>query len=420
MPRVKVKYQKNSPQSLFHKDTVSKYLVYAAGLGSGKTYGLCMKMLQLSVLNKDVAGGLLCPSYSDYKKDILPTFQEIFEENGLTGHVRIHHTDKTIYFPWSKAPLYIFTGEKPIAGPNLGYCGINEFSLIQWDRINEMMRRVRVKEAKYAQRCFAGTPEDIHGWFEDFVESNEDNPDFRLIKGKTTDNPHLDPEYVEHLRRTLDPIQFRLFAEGELVNMNSQAFYYAYDPKKNHHPCEFIEGETIYINIDFNVGNMNASVCHKIDDVSYFFDEIVLKEYSSDTYAMINEILKRYSKWKRYLVITCDFSGSARKTTGAPDVVVLRQAFGTELVRYRKRGNVPLRKRQVLVNGLLANEKILINPKKCPTLIKDLRKVRQKNDDFIKEKTNPDLTHQSDTLDYYCDFEYELQTRQKFHSGRAL
>lgn len=429
MPKVKVKYIRNSPQAEFHRDISSKYLVFSGGLGSGKTFGLCMKMMQLSELNKDVAGGILCPSYSDYKKDILPTFQQIFEESGLTPYVKINHTDKAIYFPWSKAPLYIFTAEKPIAGPNLGYCGINEFSLIKWERINEMMRRVRVKKAEYSQRCFAGTPEDVHGWFEDYVEKNQDNPLFNFIKGKTTDNEHNDPDYIEHLRSTLDPMQFKLFAEGELVNLNSMAFYYAYTAQ-NHYPCEFIEGETIYINIDFNVGNMTATICHKLNeieidgkkirDVSLFFDEIVLKEYSSDTYAMINEIIARYGKYKHLIKITCDFSGSARKTTGAPDVVVLRQVFGHEHVRYRKTGNVPLRKRQVLVNGLLSKLKILLNPEKCPTLKKDLKKVRQKADDFIKDKANPDLTHASDTLDYYCDFEYEIQDRQKFHATKAL
>jgi citrate lyase alpha subunit len=51
---------------------------------------------------------------------------------------------------------------------------------------------------------------------------------------------------------------------------------------------------------------------------------------------------------------------------------------------------------------------IRINPK-CKTLIKDLEQVEQNKLTFekIKDKDNK-LTHASDTLDYFIDYEYSL------------
>ena len=188
MSKVKIKYKKNQPQSEFHKDITTSFLMFNGGLGSGKTYGLCMKLIKLSHLNKNIPGGCLSPSFPMYKKDILPTFEEIIDKCGLSSYTKIHRTDHYIIFPWTNAPLYFFTAEKPIKGPNLGYGGINEHSSIPFERIQQFIQRIRVKDAKYRQLNLAGTPEDEYAWLDDFVEAHEKTGKLRIINGKTTDN----------------------------------------------------------------------------------------------------------------------------------------------------------------------------------------------------------------------------------------
>lgn len=422
MATVAIKYKKNEPQREFHKDLTTPFLMFNGGLGSGKTYGLCMKLIYLSILNKDIAGGCLSPSFPMYRKDILPTFEQIFEENGLTAYVKIHRTEHWIKFPWSKAPLYFFTAEKPIKGPNLGWGGINEHSSIPLERIQQFLQRIRVKDAPYRQLCFAGTPEDEYAWLEDFVEKHLASGKLRIINGKTTDNQFNAPEYIEHLKETLDPAAFKLFAEGEMIQLAGNYFYYSYS-KDNHTKLEFDKDFAFYVNIDFNVGNMHATVCQQYTDelgrkVSAFIDEIVLQHSGADTYAMIDAIKARFFGLTDNMLITCDASGRNKKTTGVSDVNALKLAFGEDSVRYRSAGNPRLRKRQLLVNGILANGLILVNPKKCPKLNKDLKNVRQK-EDFTKDDKNKDLTHASDTLDYYTDFEYEIKERTSFTTSKA-
>jgi hypothetical protein len=284
-----------------------------------------------------------------------------------------------------------------------------------------MLRRVRAKGAPALQRCMAGTPEDVHGYLQDFIEKHQKSGKLRLIHSSTADNKYIDEEYYQHLKETLDPQAFKVFAEGELIFIGGNQFYYAFS-RDNY--CDITLDETmpLFINVDFNVGMMSATVAQQYykdgKKISVFVDEIVLTADSADTYAMVNAIKARYSERQLYnMMITCDFSGKARKTTGPSDVKVLKAAFGEDQVRYRATGNVRFRKRQLLVNGLLHHKQILINPDKCPILKRDLAKVQQK-EDFSKDKKNAKLTHTSDTLDYFCDFEYE-QNQQRFHQYRA-
>ena len=97
-----------------------------------------------------------------------------------------------------------------------------------------------------------------------------------------------------------------------------------------------------------------------------------MKSDSADTFAMAEAIKARYPKSLDWLMITCDASGKARKTTGPSDAQVLKQIFGEDAVRYKSAGNMRLRKRQILINGLFSHNRILINKEKCPTLTRDV------------------------------------------------
>jgi len=416
-------------QKLLYEDNDTDIIMQSSGLGGGKSHGAVRKALQLSALNQGYSGGFLCPSFSDFKRDIKPLFEEILVEHlGLKQNVHwwFHGSDHTYKFIWNKKPLFIFTGEKPIAGPNLAYCLINEMSLIQYDRINEMLRRVRVKNAPCKQKIMVGTPEDVYGWLEDFVEKqekiNETKPNtFKLLNSDTDENIYLDENYGAYLEGMLDPMQLKIFKAGKIGNIGTNKFYYAFDLIKNRSEKELDTNMPIYCNVDFNVGNMHCTIAQIYYEGSnkytHFVDEIVLKYNGADTYALRDAIEQKFYAHLGNIVVTVDASGKNRKTTGKSDVKVLEETFGT--VRYRSSGNERLKKRQVLVNGLFNHGYLFINKDKCPVLWKDMKKVVQKKD-FTKDGTNVDLTHASDTLDYLITHEYNLQGKDNFNSYKAM
>ena|GEM_PF-2244096 len=424
-------------QETCYEDDKTETLLFSGGLGSGKTYYLCRKAIKLSILNRGFAGGFLVPTFPDFKKDVEPTFEDIFESLGLKENVHYwyHKTEKTYRFVWNSKPLYIFTAEKPIAGPNLAYCLINEYSLIQFDRIKEMLRRVRVKKAPVRQKCLAGTPEDVHGWLEDFVEIQEElqksNPNaFNLVYADTNQNTHLDDSYRKHLEVMLDGQALKVFASGQMVKLHGDYFYYSFDRSKNvDASIEYNQNQTLYANMDFNVGKMATSFAHIAKDEYHFFDEIFLKG-NSDTNDMCLAIVNRYGhdgeykdkeawidsfgldmrqKKLAHIVVTCDASGKNRSTNGLSDVEIL-ESWGFH-VRFTK-VNPRLRDRQILMNGLLYNSKIKINPK-CKVLIKDFNKVQQHQTNFEKIKDKDfNLTHMSDGADYFLDYEINMNIRR--------
>lgn len=416
-------WEKLPAQEICYDDDITKTIHFSGGLGSGKTYFLCRKAIKLSVLNYGFAGGILVPAYSDFKRDVEPTFDDIFNDLGLEENIHYwyHKTDKTYRFIWNKKPLYIFTGEKPIAGPNLAYCLVNEFSLIKYDRIREMLRRVRVQGAPVRQRVLAGTPEDIYGWLDEFVEGQQKKEEkypnsYKLVFADTRENTHIDPDYRAHLESMLDAQSLKVFASGQMVRLGGTYFYYAFLREKNLGNVKYNKNDLVYVGLDFNVGKMAASFSHKVfnektsRNEQHFFDELLLESAGNDyadTKKMAIAIKSRYGVDN--VIITCDASGNSRKTSGVSDVQML-ESFGFK-VRF-SRSNPRLRDRQLLVNGLLDHGSIIINPE-CKILIRDLEKVQQNKSDFTKVKDSDDrLTHMSDGMDYLLDWEYQTTIRR--------
>lgn len=427
-------WDKLPTQDDYYNDLLSEILLFSGGLGSGKTHVLCRKAIQLSILNAGYPGGFLVPSYKDFRRDVKPEFESILEEDyGLVKdvHYWFNNQFNEYSFIWNKKPLYIFTSENPIAGPNLAYCLINEYSLMPFVRINEMLRRVRLKDAPFLQKCLAGTPEDVHGWLEDFIEGQEKmnlkKPDhFRIVYADTSENYHIDPNYRANLASMLDEQALKVFASGQIIRLGGDYFYYAFNQSVNvDERCQYIPNQTIYVAMDFNVGKMCTSFAHKAGREIQFFDELKLTG-NSDTPQMGVAIINRYGKVDReyededewmmvpeyerkekleHILVTCDASGNNRKTSGVTDVMILeRMGFS---VRFR-RSNPRLRDRQLLMNGLLSKGNIKIHPN-CREIIKDFKNVQQNKKDYTKVKDKDhNLTHFSDGADYLCEFEFEL------------
>lgn len=410
--KFKIKYEPLPAQQLVFGDDTTETILHAGGLGSGKSYNLMMKLFRLSAMNKGHAGGLLCPDYAMFRKDILPTVETIMDLNKLRKgtHWTYNQGSKEFRFIWNKAPLYVFSAEKEIAGPNLGYGGINEYSLCEWERVNEFIRRIRTK-APYPQKILAGTPEDKHGWLQDYVNLMEDRAkkdpkQFKIVYADTDENTHISGDYAQMLGYMLDKKALEVFKSGRIIKISGDLFYYAFERAKNcSEEAIYRPSLTVHANMDFNVGRMTTTFCHRNGIYDDFFDEFELLG-NSDTPQAAQEIIKRYGK--ENVIVTIDASGKNRRTSGASDYQLLLDAgFSKQNIRFKAQ-NPRFRERQLLVNGRIDKGFIRINPK-CKVLIKDLEQVEQSKLDFskIKDKAGK-LTHASDTLDYYVDYEYTL------------
>lgn len=407
-------WDKLKTQSKVYYDDIHETVLMAAGLGSGKTHGLCRKALKLSAINRNCSGGILAPDFPSYKKDIEPELFSIIEDKLQMRegkHFKYNRSDKTWRFCWNKNPIYIFTAEKPIAGPNLGWGLVNEFSLVPYDRLKEFLRRVRIKNVRVKQKGLYGTPEDVHGWLEEFIETMEKQKEkndlsFKMYNASTSENIHIDSNYTSHLETMLDSQALKVFMDGQIVRLGGNYFYYAFSQKNVSESIVYEKDLPVCCTLDFNIGRMTTSFWHKIGHIAHCFDELVLLG-NSDTIEMAKAIKARFGT---NCILYMDASAKNRVRTGLSDLEYLRKE-GFQNIRI-KTSNPTFRDRQLLVNGKLERSEIMINPK-CKAVIKDLKSVKQLKSDFSKDKSVPELTHASDGLDYFIDYEFPFNINRK-------
>jgi hypothetical protein len=419
-----MRYKRNPHQAEFHEDVTSKFLHLSSGFGGGKSFAVVQKTFQLSYLNKNIPGGIVVPSIADFKKDLLPLFEEILETNRI--RYRYHATDKWFKFPWSSAKAHVATAEKKIRGPNWGWCTINELTLIAHERYKEAIGRVRIKKATHPQIASSGTPEGTAHWaYETFVDQPIKNS--RIIYGDTRNNLlNLNDDYVDALESSYDEIMLDAYLKGLFVNMTGKRFYYAYDPAKNDNKSiEQIPGEEVHVSLDYNVSPMVATLWNIFPVRTkngtplihpngqpllkcQAFDSIVIED-GADT-AKMCKAFDAYGLDPSTTTIYPDPAGRNRSTQGPPDNTILKN-HGWHKIRVRL--SAPqFRKRQLNVCNLLAKVLIQIHPVKCRPLKRDFEAVEQDKVTYDKIKDNPKLTHASDGADYMFDILFPLSGKK--------
>lgn len=397
--RLTIDFEMNIHQEQFYNDDETMLLHLSTGFGGGKTYGLIMKALKLSKLNKHCHGGFVVPDFQEFKKDVLPEIEEIFEKNGIK--YKYHGSDHYFSFPWSKKRLYVVSAEKKIRGPNWGYAVINEVTLIPLIRYKEVIGRVRDKRAVKPQIASCGTPEGYASeYYAYFIEKPPKG--LRIIYGSTDDNAHnLHEIYIDNLVDSYDSKMIEAYRHGLWVNMIGNRFYYSHEPQKNEDSALIPEiFSTFHCSMDFNVDPFCATIWGYDGFSIYGVDQVHLEgENGFKTENMVEALIKR-GYTKENTIIYPDPAGKARSTKGESDVIILRRA-GFEV---RVKSVAPnFRKRQLNVNNLLDKKRLLYNPARCPGIRKDLIGVEQDPITQEKKKNNPALTHHSDGLDYMAD-----------------
>jgi len=407
--KIKFDYIKNPHQQELHDDITTKFLHLSSGFGGGKSYGLIMKALQLSWLNRNIPGGFICPTFADYKKDILPLIEMIMDENKI--NYKHHKSDHTFMFPWSKGKMYITSAEKKLRGPDWGWACVNEVTLMQHERYKEIIGRVRIKKSTYPQIVSVGTPEGTAHWlYDSFMEEPMRNS--RVIYGDTRDNlANLSEDYIQSLEDSYDSTMLDAYLRGMWVNMSSNRFYYSYDPSRNDNkdivrPNDY---SVTHASLDFNVSKMCCTLWHYDGRKLRAFDEIILKD-NADTKKMC-DALKARGYYPDNTIIYPDPAGNARTTKGRPDNVILKDE-GFYQVKV-KSTQPRMRTRQLNVNNLLDKGVIEINPIKCKTLKKDLESVEQDPVKLDKVKKDMALTHSSDGMDYLIDIMFPFGGNDK-------
>lgn len=240
-----------------------------------------------------------------------------------------------------------------------------------------------------------------------------------VFKSVTTDNPFLDPVYINQLKEDLDPLQAQRYIYGEWVDLNKEQVYYNYDKDRNyrdHH--KFEEIEELLLSHDFNIGlnkPMSASASIKLGDTYH-----VLKSFHVEG-ARTSDIMEEIAD--SGLLDSCeriavygDASGKNKDTRSIKSDYDIIKEFLSKYVRkdgkhlvFEMRiplANPPIRRRHNLVNAYFLNQNKKTRLYVYDNWVSDgfMQTVFKKSADLVEDDSLPEQ-HVTTAIGYMIDYD---------------
>ena len=367
-------------QNTFFKSE-EEYVLFAGGLGSGKTHAGALWAIYMALTHPNVRGLITAISYSQLNKATLAKVFELLTEMSIPFNYK--KKEGELYIMNSLIYCYSMENFNTLRGIDVGWCWSDECAFYKEEAFNVLIGRIRDKEGP-CQWKGTTTPNGFNWLYEAFVEKPFKST--KIIKSKTSDNlANLKSSYVDDLKSQYDTRLAKQELDGEFVNLNAGRVYYTFDRGRHVKNVTDIPFALLYVGIDFNVHPLCGIFAYIQDDKIYVKSEMYLE--NSDTFQAAKEIIRRYPY--QALMAVADETGNRRKTSSKnTDHEILRRA-NIPVADFKN----PLSKdRFNNVNRLMEQGKIIIDPS-CKYLIKDLEQLAYDNKDDM-------LSHASDTLGY--------------------
>ena len=379
-----------------------------SGYGSGKTYIFIRQIFYNHIMKRNSNGisngWVIYPTLSLAEELFVEPMREIFERNGINYTYNIaKHKFKT---PYGVIKIYQLQKPQRIVGAELTYIGFDEFDVESWKNCDIAFKKAigRMRGADDCEIAIVSSPEGFH--YCHYIFCEQGNDDRHLIHGKTTDNPYLPDSYISLLESNYDETMLQAYRDGQFVNISALSTYYSFERSKNVKECEYDRSLPIRIGLDYNVDPMCAVLgqLYSKNQVR-IFDEVSLSHQGQGdllTERMCATIKEKYPN-SNYIVYP-DASGFQRHTSAMySDIDILKQNGFQVKVR---KSNPPVINRVNSVNRMLEGN-TLIDPR-CKVLIQDLEKVTNKQGTRDIDKSNKLLSHSSDALGYFLEWEFPI------------
>lgn len=405
-------------QRAFVEDRDTRLLGLCAGFGSGKTHALCAKAVMQALDNPNTVAAVFEPTHIMIRDVWCRSFDDYLEALQLDFEYRVTpQPEYRLHVPGGICTLLCRATETwgRIRGQNLSFCLADEIDTSPEEiaqKAAEMML-ARLRGGAKPQLAVASTPEGYRWLYRTFVE-NGDQPDRRLIKARTRDNPHLPPGFVESLQANYPPQLIASYLDGEFTNLANSTVYYPFDRDLHWCDTELEEGDRIFCSVDFNV---DACFCELIVRRGEEF-HVVREHIAKDTPALVAMLRETYESYAETgnLVIVPDASSRKRATSSSSesDLAILRRAGFPVKVQPK---NPEIADRVNCVNVLLLANKLRIH-NRCRYLIKALEQQAYDNDGKPQKGRGgkDDISGPIDALGYGCHY---LAPLRRYASGQS-
>lgn len=359
-------------QKEFVDDTDHKILGYVAGFGAGKTFALCAKAIFLGLDNPNTTAAVFEPTNIMLRDVWMRSFDQFLEDFNIEHDFRVSpQPEYVLHLPHGPVTLICRATEtfNRIRGQNLSYVLADEIdtSPVEVAQKAAEMMLARLRGGKKPQLALASTPEGFKFLYRTFVE-NGDNPDRRLIKAKTTDNPHLPEGFVEALYQNYDANLIASYINGEFTNLANTTVYHPFDRDRHWCDTEIQPEDRVFVGIDFNVGACFCMVMVRRGEEFH----VVGEHHPKDTPAVVKLLKETYAEQveRGDLVIIPDAASRQRTTTNAAESDLSLLKKGGFTVKTQS-ANPQVADRVNAINVLLLADRLKVH-NRCRYLIKSL------------------------------------------------
>lgn len=289
-----------------------------------------------------------------------------------------------------------------------------------------MTLKARLRRLPHVKENFliaATNPDSPSHWVYKYFFDQAQDTKF-VFKSVTTDNPFLDPIYIQQLKQDLDPKSIQRYIYGEWVELHKEQVYYNYDKERNFRPAKY-DGSTNELRLchDFNIGHgkpMSAAACYKLGSIYH-----VAKSYHVDG-ARTEDIMEEIAasgvlETASVVYVYGDETGKNRDTRSIRSDYDIIMRF---LQNYTKKNgerlrvelriptkNPPIRRRHNLMNALFLNEAKQVRMYVYDKWVDEgLRLTQMKKGADVLEDDSLPQQHVTTAIGYMVDFDNLLTT----------
>ena len=386
----------------------AKHPALVAGFGSGKTLAFCLKGLMEAGMNPGKTILLAEPVYPMVKNVLQPTLEEVMKEFGFDYSYKASDYRYRVMWDGGWADILLGSAEnyQRWAGLNLAAGGIDEAALLKDNKAWNMLLS-RLRDGNTLTGWITTTPEGFNWVYDYWVEQNEDG--YELIQGRTEDNRHLPEEFIESLKLNYDERLIKAYMNGEFVNLQHGQTYYTFEREKNVGPTEYNPHLPIRLAVDFNVDPMAGTVGQIHYDNGkarvHWLKTYKLKHSGGDETltGKMARVVKQDYPGHQYIAYP-DPAGRARSSKATRSDHEILKDCGFEIKAKKSTKSVTDG-----VNAVNSAMKFTTIDEGCKPLTKDLEQVVNQDGTRDIDKSNKELTHYSDGIRYFYDYEFPVK-----------
>lgn len=243
-----------------------------------------------------------------------------------------------------------------------------------------------------------------------FIEGESQFESRYVFYSITTDNPYLDPIYVNQLRQDYSKLEAERYLYGKWISLYGKGVYHAFNDKNTPKgKYEIDDSLPIYVSFDFNIGQGKplSGICYQYKQRRFhFFAETVI--HGAYTYEGVDDLFERGIIHKnQHYIIQGDATGRARDPSSKmTNYDVIEEYLSRRFISFEfdvPRSNPPIRTRHTKVNAYCLNDagqtRLFIYPT-CPTAIQGMKLTQLKKGANYIEDDSKEYQHITTSIGY--------------------